>query len=140
MITKKIHFLTVAQVLLIHDQMVKRFGGSSGVRDLGLIESAVARPKSSFDGQYLYSTIFDKAGALLQSLLKNHPFVDGNKRNGAYAFIWFLQCAKILDLTRITPPALTAITLLIAESAPKDKDKMIGLVCAFLTKRKTNQF
>ena len=54
-----------------------------------------------------------------------HPFVDGNKRSGAYAFIWFLNHAKILDVTRISPPALTAITLLIAESSPKDKEKMI---------------
>ncbi|MHB1949112.1 MAG: hypothetical protein ACYCQI_13475 [Gammaproteobacteria bacterium] len=50
----------------------------------------------------------------------------------------FLRQAKALDLTRITPPALTAITLLIAESAPKEKDKMIGLVCTLLAKRKTN--
>lgn len=73
-------YLTVAQVLFIHDQMIKRFGGSFGVRDLGLVESAVARPQASFDGQDLYVDILDKAAALLQSLLKNHPFVDGNKR------------------------------------------------------------
>ncbi|TSC87590.1 MAG: death-on-curing family protein [Microgenomates group bacterium Gr01-1014_7] len=76
--TSKVQYLTVVQVLFIHDQMVKRFGGSFGVRDLGLIESAVARPEASFDGQDLYTNIFDKAAALLQSLLKNHPFVDGN--------------------------------------------------------------
>lgn len=60
--------------------MVKRFGGSLGIRDLGLVESAVARPKTTFGGEYLYKSIFDKSSALLQSLLKNHPFVDGNKR------------------------------------------------------------
>lgn len=76
----KINFLSVPQVLAIHDQMVKRFGGSAGIRDLGLVESAVARPQAGFGGQYLYKTIFNKAAALLQSLLKNHPFVDGNKR------------------------------------------------------------
>lgn len=52
-----------------------------------------------------------------------------------YAFIWFLRHAKILDLTRITPPALTVIALLIAESSPKDKEKMTGLVCMLLSKR-----
>jgi len=77
---KNIIFLTTEQVLFIHDQMVKRFGGSFGVRDLGLVESAVARPKATFGGEYLYISIFDKAATLLQSLLKNHPFVDGNKR------------------------------------------------------------
>ena len=60
--------------------MVKRFGGTPGIRDIGLVESAVARPMATFDGVDLYETVFDKAAALLQSLLKNHPFVDGNKR------------------------------------------------------------
>lgn len=73
-------YLTPQQVLAIHDQLVKRFGGSLGLRDLGLLESAIARPRVSFDGEDLYSTIFDKAAALLHSILKNHPFVNGNKR------------------------------------------------------------
>ena len=71
--------------------MVKRFGGSNGVRDLGLVESAVARPKGTFGGEYLYSSIFDKAAALLQSLLKNHPFVDGNKRTALTSAGLFLK-------------------------------------------------
>lgn len=87
----KLIFLTTPQVLFIHDQMVKRFGGSLGVRDLGLVESAVARPKSTFGGQYLYNSIFDKAAALLQSLLKNHPFVDGNKRTALTSAGLFLK-------------------------------------------------
>ena len=87
----------------------------------------------------LYPTIEEKAAHLLYFIVKNHPFTDGNKRSGAYAFIWFLRHTKVLDFTQITPPALTAITLLIAESSPKDKGKMIGLVCNFLTKRKENE-
>ena len=71
---------------------------------------------------------------MLYFIIKNHPFVDGNKRCGACAFIWFLQQAKVLDVSRITPPALTALTLLIAESDPKDKNKMVGLVCLVLRK------
>ena len=71
--------------------MVKRFGSSPGVRDLGLVESAVTRPKSTFGGEYLYNSIFDKAGALLQSLLKNHPFVDGNKRTALTSSAIFLE-------------------------------------------------
>jgi fido (protein-threonine AMPylation protein) len=86
----------------------------------------------SFGGEELYPTVETKAANLLYFIIKNHPFVDGNKRSGAYAFIWYLRVAKILDVTRITPPALTAITLLIAESSPKDKEKMVGLVCNFL--------
>ena len=60
--------------------MIRRFGGSSGIRDLGLLESAVERPKSTFDGVSLYPDLFTKAAALMHSLLKNHAFVDGNKR------------------------------------------------------------
>jgi len=88
---KKIVFLTINQVLFIHDQMVKRFGGSHGIRDIGLIESAVARPQATFGGKHLYSSLFDKAAALLQSLLKNHPFVDGNKRTALVSAGVFLK-------------------------------------------------
>lgn len=89
--TTKIIFPTVAQVLYIHDQMIKRFGGVFGVRDLGLVESALARPKATFGSQYLYESIFDKAAALLQSLLKNHPFMDGNKRTALVSAGLFLK-------------------------------------------------
>ena len=99
------------------------------------IADIVGNVMQSFSGKELYSSIEEKAAHLLYFIIKNHPFVDGNKRSGAYAFIWFLHHAKILDLTRITPPALTAIALLIAESSPKDKAKMTGLVCMLLTKR-----
>lgn len=73
-------YLNPQQVLAIHDRVVRRFGGSIGIRDIGLVESAVYRPQASFDGVDLYKTVFEKVGSLLQSLLKNHPFVDGNKR------------------------------------------------------------
>ena len=74
------NYLTPQKVLFIHDQVVKRSGGSQGVRDISLVESAVYRPQATYDGKDLYTTVFDKAAALLQSLLMNHPFVDGNKR------------------------------------------------------------
>ena len=89
--TSKVNYLSVAQVLAIHDQAVKRFGGSFGIRDLGLIESAVSRPQASFDAVDLYGSVFDKAAALLQSLLKNHAFVDGNKRTALSSAAIFLQ-------------------------------------------------
>ena len=83
-------YLTNKRVLFIHDQLVKRFGGSLGVRDLGLLESALARPQATFDGKDLYPDIFDKAASLMHSLLKNHPFIDGNKRTAlASAGIFF---------------------------------------------------
>lgn len=85
------NFLTLEQVLLIHHLSIKRFGGSTGIRDIGLIESAVARPRASFGGKDLYQNVFGKAAALLQSLLKNHPFVDGNKRTALSSAGIFLK-------------------------------------------------
>jgi len=86
-----VKYLNPSQVLAIHYKMVKLFGGSHGLRDVGLLESAVFRPQASFDGKDLYLTIFDKAAALLQSLLKNHPFVDGNKRTALTSAGIFLK-------------------------------------------------
>lgn len=90
MMSDKTYYLSTTQVLAVHDQMIKRFGGSYGIRDIGLIESALLRPQSTFDGKDLYFSIYDKAAALLHSLLKNHPFVDGNKRTALTATGIFL--------------------------------------------------
>lgn len=80
----------------------------------------------------MYPAVEEKAAHLLYFMVKNHPFIDGNKRSGAFAFIWFLRQARILNTARITPEALTALTLLVAESHPKEKDRMIGLVLLLL--------
>lgn len=84
-------YLTPQQILAIHDRMIKLFGGSNGIRDLGLLESAAARPQASFDGVDMYETIFEKSAELLRSLLKNHPFVDGNKRTAVASTGIFLK-------------------------------------------------
>lgn len=89
--SRTVNYLTPQQVLAIHDRMIRRFGGSHGIRDVGLLESAVGRPQATFDGNDLYPTIFEKASALLQSLLKNHPFVDGNKRTALTSAGIFLK-------------------------------------------------
>jgi len=85
----------------------------------------------SIFGKDAYPSVEEKAAHILYFMVKNHPFTDGNKRSGAFAFVWFLRKAGILRAS-LTPEALTAITLLVAESSPKDKDKMIGLVLLFL--------
>ena len=74
------NYLAVEQVLFIHARLISETGGMHGVLDLGLLLSAVARPQATFDGQDLYPDIFSKAAALLESLVGNHAFVDGNKR------------------------------------------------------------
>jgi prophage maintenance system killer protein len=103
-------------------------------RGRGNVSGIVGNVMQSFGGQAVYPTVEEKAAHLLYFMVKNHPFVDGNKRSGAYAFIWFLQTAGILNKTKITPPALTALTLLVAESDPKNKERMIHLVLQLLKK------
>ena len=88
---KVIFFITLEQLLTIHEDQIDRYGGSHGIRDLNLLESALFRPQSTFSGEDLYKTIFDKAAALLHSLVLNHPFVDGNKRTAAVSVIMFLS-------------------------------------------------
>ena len=85
-------------------------------------------------GQDVYNTIEEKASHLLYFIIKNHPFTDGNKRTGAFSFIWFLQKMDFDFIGKISPETLTTLTLLIAESNPKDKEKMIGLVLLLLKK------
>lgn len=98
------------------------------------IDGIVGNVMQSFGGKELYETAEEKAAHLLYFMVKNHPFVDGNKRSGAYAFVWFLRQANILDVNRLTPPALTALTLLVAESNPKDKDKMVRLILTLISR------
>ena len=84
-------YLSVEQVLFLHARLVEETGGSHGIRDTGLLESAVARPQATFGGKELYSDVFSKAAALMLSLISNHPFIDGNKRTGITAAALFLR-------------------------------------------------
>lgn len=99
------------------------------------LEGIIGNVMQSFGGQALYPTVEGKAAHLMYFIIKNHPFVDGNKRSGAFAFVWFLEKARVLDKERLTPTALTALTLLIAESDPKEKDKVVNLVTFLIAKR-----
>lgn len=78
--------MKIEDVLSIHKTLIDRFGGSHGVRDKSLLESAIQRPYSTFDGKDLYPSTQEKASALIESILINHPFVDGNKRTGYTLF------------------------------------------------------
>lgn len=84
-------YLTVEQVLFLHARLIGETGGSHGIRDVGLLRSAVARPRGSFEGKELYPDLFAKAAALMHSLIKNHPFIDGNKRTGTAAAVLLLR-------------------------------------------------
>jgi death-on-curing protein len=84
-------YLTVGEVLEIYSQVMKQSGGGFGIRELGALESAVAQPRMTFNGDELYPTIVEKASALGFSLIQNHPFIDGNKRAGHAAMESFLM-------------------------------------------------
>lgn len=84
-------FLEIADVLDIHQILIEQLGGMSGVRDEGLLESALSQPKASFFGELLHPTIHEQAAAILYHLAKNHPFLDGNKRTAYGAMETFLR-------------------------------------------------
>ena len=84
-------FLRLNEIVEIHSDQIARYGGSTGIRDMGLLQSAVAMPMSSFGGQYLHADLYEMAAAYLFHLVKNHAFVDGNKRVGTVAAVVFLE-------------------------------------------------
>jgi death-on-curing protein len=86
-----IYHLTVANVLEIHAEAISQFGGSDGIREMALLESAVAAPQASFGGESVYTDLIEVAAAYLFFLCRNHPFVDGNKRAALGACIVFLR-------------------------------------------------
>ena len=83
-------YLTLNEVLTLHDRVIAQTGGSFGVRDLGRLESSLAQPRMTFDGVELYPTLVEKAATLGFSIIQNHPFLDGNKRTGHAAMEIFL--------------------------------------------------
>lgn len=101
-------------------------------RERGAVDGIVGNVMQSFGGVSIYRSVEEKAAHLLYFMVKNHPFVDGNKRCGAFAFVWFLRRTRCKAASRITPTVLTALTLLIAESDPRKKDTMTALVTHLL--------
>jgi len=85
-----VRYLTLSEVIELHDRVTSESGGSGVIRDLGALESALAQPRMTFGGEELYPTVVDKAGVLGYSVIANHPFVDGNKRTGHAAIEVFL--------------------------------------------------
>lgn len=84
-------FLSVEEVILLHEEQLARYGGAGGIRDLGLLESAVATPAATFGGKFMHKNLFEMAAAYAFHLAQNQPFVDGNKRTGLAAALVFLD-------------------------------------------------
>lgn len=138
-ITKKKVKLTANELSLVisdlKNELIKK-GETTDLfaqeRQKGSIEAIIGNVMQTFGGKMLYETAEEKAANLLYFIVKNHPFVDGNKRSGAFAFIWFLRKTKIRGFKNINPNTLTALTLFIAESNSNNKDQMIALITQLL--------
>lgn len=119
--------------LIKQNEATELFGNQKDKTFEGILKSIV----QTFDNQYLYPSIEEQASNLLYFIIKNHPFSDGNKRIGAFIFIWFLEKNKHLlkknGEKKINDNALTALALLIAQSNPSDKDLMVKLICNLIT-------
>jgi len=110
----EIYFLSVEQVLLLQADQIKYFGGDAGVRDLGLLSSAVAQAKAMYGGSYLHQGIYSMAAAYTFHLVNNHPFVDGNKRVGLYAGLVFLEMNG--HVVKVDPDELASLIIGVASS------------------------
>ena len=83
-------FLGLDEVIEIHHDQIDRYGGPSGIRDIELLKSAISMPPATFGGEYLHKNLYEMAAAYLFHVVRNHPFLDGNKRTGAVAAVVFL--------------------------------------------------
>lgn len=116
------HHLTPQQILFIHYRLIQSTGGAHGVRDVGALKAAAARPQATSDGRDLYPDPFAKASALMESIIKNHPFLDGNKRTAIASaslllrqYGYNLQCSQE-ELYHFT------ITMATGDSTVKDAE------------------
>ena len=104
-------FLTLAEVIEIHADQIRRYGGRAGLRDLALLESAIGQPEASFAGEWLHADCYEMAAAYAYHLCHNHPFIDGNKRTALAAALVFLELngITILDPRRRLKNAMIRI-------------------------------
>lgn len=121
----RVLFLDVEDVLAVHAETIARHGGSEGVRDRNLLESAVGMPMSTFGGQWLHDSIEAMAAAYLFHLCQNHPFVDGNKRTSAASAMIFLRMNGYRPT--LTQDELVALTLRVARGE-LDKGDIAGIL------------
>lgn len=113
-------FLSVDDIVLFHEKIIKETGGSYGIRDIGLIESALNRALMTYGGRDLYPTILEKIAVVTHSLITNHGFVDGNKRIGVAVMILLLKMNNIK--IKYTQQEIVDLGLKVAEGSWKEKD------------------
>lgn len=131
----------LGHVAILKNELMKKSEATENFaqeRNRDSVEGIIGNVMQSFGGSELYPSLEEKAAHLMYFIIKNHPFVDGNKRTGAYSLVWFLRKVGKLDIGRLSPTALTALTLLVAESNPTDKDKVTALIVLLIAGPKRN--
>jgi death-on-curing protein len=117
--------LTLDEVLALHEDQLNRYGGAPGIRDLALLDSAIAAPAASYEGEFLHTSLYEMAAAYLFHLTKNHPFIDGNKRVGLISAIVFLGFNDLLVAAK--PDALTKLVIGVADGSVSKADVAVFL-------------
>jgi death-on-curing protein len=123
MTSTTVEFLTETEVLTIHQDQVARYGGSEGLRDVALLQSALAVPQATFGGEFLHKDVCEMASAYLFHLVQNHPFVDGNKRVGAVAAFVF---SALNDIRLTAPPDVYEQVVLSVAAGTMSKPELAG--------------
>lgn len=113
-----IDFLSIDDVLRLHELSIRRYGGADGLRDRGLMEAAVMTPQATFGGELLLESLDQMAASYLVGLVGNHPFVDGNKRTGIFAALQFLELNGV-TISEAHTTMLTELTLSVAQGELK---------------------
>ena len=129
-------YLSLKTVLAIHERSLEEYGGDAGVRDPGLLESAVAQPRARFGGEDLYPSLAEKAAALAFSLVKNHPFFDGNKRTGYGAMLMFLSRN---GHTINAPPDEHEATFVSLAAGTMDREELLAWLAGVIVRKGASQ-
>lgn len=108
------HYVRTEEVIFFHERLIEKYGGLKGIRDLGLLSSAMAMPKQSFMGEDLHQSIYEKGAAYLYHIVKNHPFFDGNKRTGIFVCLIFFERNEVR--LNLEDSALEEITVAVADN------------------------
>ena len=126
----KIRFLSLSEIILIHENQINNYGGNPGIRDINLLNSAIGMPESQFSNQFLHSDIYEMASAYIFHIAQNHPFVDGNKRTALVSGLVFLDLNKI----EINDPNELLYDMLIKVASGKLNKKEITNILKNLSK------
>jgi death-on-curing protein len=118
-------FLTLAEATEVHADQIRRYGGQHGVRDAGLLQSALAQPEASFGGEWLHKTLYDMAAAYAYHLSQNHPFFDGNKRTALACALVFLE---LNGVTILDPKGSLKDAMMQVASSRMDKAQLAELL------------